>query len=78
MLRNIPNAEKLFLASFDMESLYTDVPLNKTINIVLNSLFAQNICNRINKDFFQDVTLTLCIMFDKFCKQTFSLGMFSL
>ena len=33
------NGEKLFMASFDVESLYTNVPLTKTIEIITNIVF---------------------------------------
>ena len=33
------NSEKLFMASFDVESLYTNVPLTKTIEIITNIVF---------------------------------------
>ena len=36
---NIHNANNLFMTSFDVESLFTNIPLHKTIDICLNSLF---------------------------------------
>ena len=33
------NSEKLFMASFDVESLYTNVPLTETIDIITNIVF---------------------------------------
>ena len=36
---SFPNAEKYFMASFDVENLFTNVPLTETIDICLNGLF---------------------------------------
>ena len=36
---NIHNANNLFMTSFDVESLFTNVPLHETIDICPNSLF---------------------------------------
>ena len=33
------NSENLFMASFDVESLYTNVPLTETIDIITNIVF---------------------------------------
>ena len=38
---NIPNANDYFMASFDIESLFTNVPLQETIDICLDNLFIQ-------------------------------------
>ena len=36
---NIHNANNLFMTSFDVKSLFTNVPLHETIGICLNFLF---------------------------------------
>ena len=36
---NLSNSDNLFMASFDVENLFTNVPLNETINIILDQLF---------------------------------------
>ena len=38
-LANIPNAESYFMASFDVENLFTNVPLPETIEIFLKLLY---------------------------------------
>ena len=37
---NVPDADNYIMASFDVTSLFTNVPLNETINIILDSLYA--------------------------------------
>ena len=43
------------MASFDVENLYSNVPLNDTINIILDQLFIRpnSAVNGINEAFFQ-------------------------
>ena len=38
-IQRFPNANNYFMASFDIENLFTNVPLLETINICLNYLF---------------------------------------
>ena len=42
-IRNIPNCNSLIMASFDIDNLFTNVPLSETIEICLNYLFNNNI-----------------------------------
>ena len=37
---NFPNADKYFMASFDVENLFTNVPLTETVNICVDTLFS--------------------------------------
>ena len=37
-LVNIPNSDSLFMASFDVENLFTNVPLYETIDVILSQL----------------------------------------
>ena len=39
----IDNANDYYMASFDIENLFTNVPLGETISIILNLLFTENI-----------------------------------
>ena len=39
VITNIHKANNLFMTSFDVESLFNNVPLHETIDICLNSLF---------------------------------------
>jgi len=36
------NSDKLYMASFDVENLYTNIPLRETIDIIVNMLFIDN------------------------------------
>ena len=40
---SVDNADKCFMASFDVESPFTNVPLRETIDICLGSLFVDPI-----------------------------------
>ena len=42
MLGNLPDCENLCMASFDVESLFTNIPLHETIDICLDSLFCSS------------------------------------
>ena len=42
-LSEFENTEKLFMASLDIESLYTNVPLTETINIILSQIFTASL-----------------------------------
>ena len=39
MISNFPNADGLFMCSFDIQNLFTNIPLNETITITLELLF---------------------------------------
>ena len=39
-ISSIPNADQLFMASFDIDSLFTNIPLHETIGICLQKLFS--------------------------------------
>ena len=41
LMQQFPDADTYFMCSFDVESLYTNVPLAETINIVLDRLFEE-------------------------------------
>ena len=38
-ISKVLNADQLVMASFDIESLFTNVPIRETINICLDNLF---------------------------------------
>jgi len=40
-LKRFSDADKYFMCSFDIESLYTNIPLHETINIILQQLFTE-------------------------------------
>ena len=39
---NIPNANNYYMASFDVVSLFTNVPLEETTNLIINKLFRES------------------------------------
>jgi hypothetical protein len=41
-IQNIPEASKLFMCSLDIQSLYTNVPVKETIEIILSKLYDNN------------------------------------
>ena len=41
-LSKIRNADKLYMASFDVESLFTNIPLRETINICIDKLYSNS------------------------------------
>ena len=41
-LKNFSNTDNLYMASFDIENLYTNIPLSETIDICLKQLFPNN------------------------------------
>ena len=40
-ITNVPNANSLYMCSFDIESLYTNIPVLETIDIILNRVFSR-------------------------------------
>ena len=48
ILNQNPN---LFMASLDVDSLFTNIPLDETINIIIEKSFSENeTINNLNKD----------------------------
>ena len=41
-IQNFPNSSKYFMCSFDLQSLYTNIPLQETLDIIINKLFPTN------------------------------------
>ena len=80
-IRNFPNANKYVMASFDVENLFTNVPLVETINICLDTLFKTNDniigLNKIEFKKFLDLSiLNSFFIFDgKLYEQVDGLGM---
>ena len=81
-LRTIPSANQYLMASFDIESLYTNIPLQETINICTNLVF--NNCNStvhgfLRKQFSQLLEMSVINSFfifsGKLYKQIDGLGM---
>ena len=59
----------LYMASFDIESLFTNIPLDETINICVNNVFGKKkrVKGLLKKDFKQLLTLSLnssCFVFN--------------
>ena len=43
--------DKVVMASFDIESLFTNIPIDKTIDMICDSIFKENVKK---SNFFQD------------------------
>ena len=78
----IDNADDLFMASFDVENLFTNVPLAETINICINKLFTTDqttvigLTKKYFKMFLEHSVMNSFFMFDsKLYKQNEGLGM---
>ena len=59
----------LYMESFDIESLFTNIPLDETINICVNNVFGNNkrVKGHLKKDFKQLLTLSVkssCFVFN--------------
>ena len=79
---NLSNSDNLFMASFDVENLFTNVPLNETINIILDQLFTlpNSTVIGLTKDLFKNllelsVLNSFFIFNGKLYKQIEGLGM---
>ena len=80
-VQSVPNANRLFMSSFDVENLFTNIPLEETIAICLDSLFENSpIYFGFTRDLFRKF-LELAVMntffvFDgKFYQQKEGVGM---
>ncbi|KAG1658491.1 hypothetical protein GQR58_022937 [Nymphon striatum] len=80
-ISDLKNAQSHVMASFDVESLFTNIPLHETIDICLNQLFkdTSSVLN-LTKDFFKEllrlaVLNTFFLFNDKFYEQIEGLGM---
>ena len=60
-ISNIPNADQLYMCSFDIQSLYTNVPVIETMNIIIDKLFttANSLFNGFNIKQFRNI-LDIC------------------
>ncbi|KAG1651055.1 hypothetical protein GQR58_027516 [Nymphon striatum] len=74
-ISDLKNAQSHVMASFDVESLFTNIPLHETIDICLNQLFkdTSSVLN-LTKDFFKEllrlaVLNTFFLFNDKFYEQ---------
>ena len=56
-IQEVPNADKLYMCSFDIQNLFTNVPLSETINICLSLLFPNqnSTVNGMNKTVFKQL-----------------------
>jgi hypothetical protein len=56
-LKNFTNVQELTMASFDVENLFTNIPLSETIDICLNSLFkdVNDLVMGFNRNFFKSL-----------------------
>ena len=41
-IKHITNADKLLMCSFDVENLFTNIPVHETINILIDKLFTRD------------------------------------
>ena len=41
-IKNITNADKLFMCLFDVENLFTNIPVHETINIIIDKLYTRD------------------------------------
>ena len=78
----IPNAKNYTMASFDVTNLFTNVPLNETIEICLNSLFSNSnatvlgLCRNLFKKLLENAVMNTYFLFDgKLYRQKDGLGM---
>ena len=76
------NADNLFMASFDVVDLYTNIPLHETINIIMSKLFTSStsvmlgLSRTIFKNLLELSVLNSFFVFNnKYYKQTDGLGM---
>ena len=81
-LSNIPNNGKYYMASFDVESLFTNIPLQETIDIILKYLFTSDnntvigLSQKYFRELLQHSVLNSFFIFDNVLyKQTEGLGM---
>ena len=80
-ITSFPNADKYYMASFDIESLFTNIPLKETIDIILNALFSNSdlFLNFTRHLFSQLLNLAVCNTFfifdNSFYEQIEGLGM---
>ena len=80
-LANLPHADQYFMASFDVESLFTNIPLHETITICLDLLFRNtNTVLNLTKTLFKQlltyaVTNTFFIFDGQLYEQVEGLGM---
>ena len=42
-INEIPNADEYYMCSFDIVSLYTNVPVEEAINVILNSIYSNDV-----------------------------------
>ena len=79
---SIPNSDKYIMASFDVENLFTNIPVSETIDIILSKLFLDKNCTFLGmtKMFFKSLlelaVLNSFFIFDKkLYRQIEGLGM---
>ena len=55
--RILPQDTDLFMASFDVESLFTNIPVKETISIIINKLFPteSSLFNNFDRDHFKSL-----------------------
>ena len=81
-IKNITNADKLFMCSFDVENVFTNIPVDEAINIIIDKLFTRDASTivRLDKKLFRSlleltVTNAFFIFNSKLYKQIGGLGM---
>ena len=81
-IKKITNADTLFMCSFDIENLYTNVPLQETINICTDLMFSFNVSTvlGLSREYFKrllelSVTNSIFLFNNVLYKQIDGLGM---
>ncbi|KAG1698807.1 hypothetical protein GQR58_005637 [Nymphon striatum] len=81
-IRSFPNADSYFMASFDVESLFTNVPIHETIDICISKLFPSKdssvigLTSSLFRRLLELATLNSFFLFNrKLFRQTEGLGM---
>ncbi|KAG1682668.1 hypothetical protein GQR58_010742 [Nymphon striatum] len=81
-IRSFPNADRYFMASFDVESLFTNVPIHETIDICISKLFPSKdssvigLTSSLFRRLLELATLNSFFLFNrKLFRQTEGLGM---
>ena len=80
-IQSVPNANQLYMTSFDVENLFTNIPLSETIQICLDQLFQCDLnVSGLTRDLFRKlldlaVTNTFFLFDGRYFQQTDGVGM---
>lgn len=72
MIKDVPITDTMMFVSLDIVNLYTNIPIEQTINITADNLISQNKLSNTEITEFIDL-LTFCLKFNyfKFNEQTY-------